>query len=162
MEGLKWFVLVTRPKWELKIHKALLEKGMEAYCPAYTTVRQWSDRKKKVRVPYFRGFVFVRLRESHRNQVFRLPGIVRYLFWQGRPAVVRDEEMEVMNAYLGEKGTADRILVERLSPGDKVTFRHGVLKDREAVVEEIEQNKILLVLPALGFRIRARVADLVP
>ncbi len=162
MEGLKWFVLVTRPKWELKIYKALLEKGMEAYCPAYTTVRQWSDRKKKVRVPYFRGFVFVRLRESHRNQVFRVPGIVRYLFWQGKPALVRDEEMAVMKAYLGERGTADRVLVEKLAPGDKVTFRHGVLKDREAVVEEIEQNKILLVLPALGFRIRARVADLVP
>ena len=162
MEEQKWYVLVTRPKWELKIYKALLEKGFDAYCPAYTSIRQWSDRKKKIKLPYFRGFVFVRLKESERKHVFRVPGIVRYLFWQGRPALVRDEEMAVMTDYLGEKGAADRVLVERLSPGDKVTFRYGVLKDREAVVEEIEQHKILLVLPALGFRIRARVADLVP
>ena len=162
METLKWFVLCTKPKWEMRIYQALLDKGIEAYCPAFTTVRQWSDRKKKVKVPYFRGFVFVRLKESDRKSVFRVAGIQRYLFWQGKPAVVRDDEMEVINAYLGDEPTSDHLLIERLSPGDKVTFRHGVLKDREAFVEDIEQNKILLVLPALGFRIRARMADLVP
>ena len=161
MEEQKWYVLVTRPKWELKIYKALLGKGIEVCCPAYTSIRQWSDRKKKIKLPYFRGFVFVRLKESDRKLVFTVPGVVRYLFWQGKPAVVRDEEMAVMKEYLQEKGSANHILVERLAPGDKVTFKYGVLKDREAVVEEIEQNKILLVLPALGYRIRARMADLV-
>ena len=85
---MNWYVICTRPRWELKIFKALLEQGIEAYCPTYTAVRQWSDRKKKIRQPYFNGYVFVRLEEAERNLVFGIPGVMRYVFWQGKAAKV--------------------------------------------------------------------------
>ncbi len=158
---MNWYVICTRPRWELKIYKALLEQGIEAYCPAYSVLRQWSDRKKKVRLPYFNGYVFVRIQEADRNRVFRFPGVMRYLMWQGQVARVWDKEIGLMKEYLdGEPQEVPR--VERLSVGEKVTFTRGALKDRDAVVEEIGQQCVRLVLPALGYRITARMADLVP
>ena len=158
---MNWYVLYTKPRWELKIYTALLERGIAAYCPSYSVVRQWSDRKKKIRLPYFNGYVFVRLQEADRDQVFSIPGVMRYLMWQGKVARVRDEEIGLMKEYLdGEHQEVPS--VERLSVGEKVTFTSGALKDRDAVVEEIGPHSVRLVLPVLGYRITARRADLVP
>ena len=157
---MNWYVLYTRPRWELKIYKALLERGIEAYCPTYNAVRQWSDRKKKIRLPFLYSYVFVRLQEADRDQVFRVPGVVRYLFWQGKAARVQDKEIRLMKEYLdGEQQDAPR--VEHLSVGEKVTFSRGALKDLDAIIEEIGHKQVLLVLPALGYKITARMADLV-
>ena len=157
---MNWYVLYTRPRWELKIYKSLLERGIEAYCPSYSVLRQWSDRKKKIGLPFFNSYVFVRLQEADRDQVFRIPGVVRYLFWQGKAARVQDKEIRLMKEYLdGEQQDAPR--VEHLSVGEKVTFSRGALKDRDAIIEEIGQKQVLLVLPALGYKITARRADLV-
>ena len=158
---MNWYVIRTRPRWELKIYKALSERGIEVYCPTYTAVRQWSDRKKKIRLPYFNSYVFVRLQEVDRDRVFGIAGVMRYLMWQGKVARVRDEEIGLMKEYLdGEQQEVPS--VERLSVGEKVTFKSGALKDRDAVVEEIGPHSVRLVLPQLGYRITARRADLIP
>ncbi len=88
-----WFVLYVKPQNEIKVGKALTALGIEVFCPTKKEVRQWSDRKKTVEVPLFKSYVFVKLEAQNRNQVFSVPGVVRYLFWLGKPAVVRDEEI---------------------------------------------------------------------
>jgi len=157
---MNWYVLYIRPKWELKVYQALLERGIEAYCPVYTTVRQWSDRRKKVRVPYINGYVFVRLQETERNRVFGIPGIKQYVFWQGKPARVQEAEMRLMKSYL-DGGTAGAIPIERLKLADEVSFTGGILMGRKAYVEKIGKHTVQLVLPVLGYRISARLADIV-
>lgn len=124
-------------------------------------VRQWSDRKKKVRVPYFASYVFVRLAEEDRPRAFCHPGVVRYLFWQGQPAVVRDEELEMIRTYL-EGRERQQVLVERLGVGDEVVLLRGALKDTHAYVEQLGGAKARLVLPALGYKITARLSDVAP
>jgi len=158
-DGKNWYVLYTRPRWEQKIYRALRDLEIEAYCPTYTEVREWSDRKKKVRCPYFKSFVFVKLEASRRDLVFRVPGVVRYLFWLGKPAVVREAEMEELHEYLDGDGT---VQLTRLSVGDAVQIYGGVLKDRQAEVDKIGKGYVELLLPVLGYRIRVRPADLVP
>ena len=158
---MNWYVLYTRPKWELKIYKALLERGIECYCPTYSSVRQWSDRKKKINKPYFNSYVFVRLPEADRNQVFSIPGVMRFLFWQGKAAKVREEEIRFMKEYL-DGAQQEAISVEQLTVGQEVTFTSGAFRNRKAQIEEIGQKQVLLVLPALGYKITARIADLVP
>jgi hypothetical protein len=41
----------------------------------------------------FNSYVFVQVADSDRSLVFQSVGAVRYLFWLGKPAVVRDEEI---------------------------------------------------------------------
>ena len=157
---MNWYVLYTRPRRELKIYKALLERGIEAYSPSYTVLRQWSDRKKKIRQPYFNSYVFVRLQETDRDLVFRIPGVVRYLFWQGKAARVQESEIQLMRAYLDGESMED-VRMEQFTVGEEVTFTGGAMKDRTAFVEEIGQHSVRLVLPVLGYRVTARMADLV-
>lgn len=157
---MNWYVLYTKPRWELKIYKALLERGVEAYCPCYTEVRQWSDRKKKIIQPYFNGYVFVRLQEADRNEVFSIPGVVCYVCWLGKVARVQESEIALMKEYLDGESLEDARM-EQFAVGEEVIFTGGAMKDRTAFVEEIRQHSVRLVLPVLGYRITARMADLV-
>jgi transcription antitermination factor NusG len=157
---MNWYVICTRPRWELKIFKALSEQNIEAYCPTYISMRQWSDRKKKIKQPYFNGYVFVRLEEAERDRVFGIPGVIRYVFWQGKAAKVQESEIQMMKEYLDGEVMEDA-RIERLSIGDEVRFNRGVMKDHTALVEKIGAHKVRLVLPVLGYRITARMADLV-
>lgn len=124
-------------------------------------VRQWSDRRKKVRVPYFASYVFVRLAEADRPRAFCHPGILRYLFWQGQPAVVRDTELDLIRTYL-EGREKQQVLVERLGVGDEVVVLRGALKGQQAHIETLGPARVRLVLPVLGYKITARLTDVAP
>jgi len=84
-----WYVLYTKPKQEKTDADSFNSIGIEAYCAMVTIVKQWSDRKKKVEVPLINFSVFVNIEEYKRDKVFEVSGIVMYLFWLGKLAVVR-------------------------------------------------------------------------
>lgn len=158
---MNWYVICVRPRWELKIFKALKEQDIEAYCPTYMSMRQWSDRKKKIKLPYFNSYIFVRLAEAERDLVFGIPGVIRYVFWQGKAAKVQESEIQLMKEYLDGE-IVEEARIQQLSVGKEVTFTRGSMKGRTAYVEKIGAHKVRLVLPVLGYRITARMADLVP
>lgn len=159
---MNWYVLHVKPRWEQKVAQSLADFGFEAWCPTYVEVRQWSDRKKKVRVPYFASYVFVRTDEKNRNRVFECSsGIMRFMFWLGKPAQIRDAEMEQVKTWL-EDGKLENPLVEQLEPGDMVSLKSGPLEGRQAIVEELSDRKVRLLMPELGYKITARKVDVEP
>src|SRR5690606_40964625 len=95
-----WYALYTKPRNEKKVADGLAKLGIEVYCPMVIQVRQWSDRKKKVELPLIPSYVFVRLEEKERERVFEVPGIVRYLYWLGKPAVITDVEIKTLQGSL--------------------------------------------------------------
>ncbi len=144
-----WYVLYTKPKSEKKVAERLTEMGILAYCPLITKISQWSDRKKKVQLPLFNSYIFVNIMDKDRNVVFDVPGIVRYLYWLGKPAVVKDKEIETIQNWLSEPDTFD-ITIDPWRKGDKVTLESGPFMDQEAIVQEVKQKHYLLVLESLG------------
>jgi transcriptional antiterminator RfaH len=58
-----WFVFYTKSRQEKKVNDLLLRHGFEPYLPLQKVLRQWSDRKKKVEVPLFNSYIFVRVEE---------------------------------------------------------------------------------------------------
>ena len=97
-----WFVLYTKPKNEKKVADKLKAKGIDVYCPLIKVKRQWSDRIKTIEEPLFKSYCFVNLEERERANVFGVSGIVRYLFWQNKAAIVRDSEIDAIKAMLNE------------------------------------------------------------
>jgi transcription antitermination factor NusG len=148
-ETTNWYVLYTKPKSEKKVADRLTEMGVLAYCPLITKISQWSDRKKKVQLPLFNSYVFVNLTEKNRNAVFDVPGVVRYLFWLGKPAVVKDREIETIQNWLSAPETFD-VTIDTWKKGDKVILESGPFIDQEATVQEVNQKHYLLVLESLG------------
>lgn len=111
-------------------------------------VRQWSDRKKKVEVPLLNSYVFVQLAEANRKLVFEVPGIVRYLFWLGEPAIVRDEEIKTLQNWLAHDFA--KLEVSALKPCDTIILKEGAFKNQEALIKNISKTKMQLVLTSLG------------
>ncbi len=146
---MNWYVVYTKPKWEKKVAEQLKKNGIECYCPLIMQVRQWSDRKKKVEVPLFNSYVFVQLPESDRNLVFQSVGVVRYLFWLGKPAIVRDEEIKIIKKGL-ENSDSCEISVAPFQVGDKIELDSGPFSTQTAIVQEVNNTHYILVLESLG------------
>ncbi|MEL1252622.1 UpxY family transcription antiterminator [Flavobacterium sp. DGU38] len=146
---MNWYVVYTKPKWEKKVAEKLNEAGIESYCPLITQIKQWSDRKKKVEVPLFNSYVFVRLSDMERNSVFQVPGVVRYLFWLGKPAIVREEEIVEIKKSLSDTNISD-VLVMPYKKGDKIKLDTGAFSNHQAIVKEVTNTHYILVLETLG------------
>jgi transcription antitermination factor NusG len=143
-----WFAIYTRPKNEKKVAEQLFKLGIDVYCPMVSQIKQWSDRKKKVESPLISSYVFVNLEEKERNKVFEVPGIVRYLYWLGKPAIIQDNEIALLKESL--KGILTSVEVEGIQPGDSLTITNGPFQGKEGIVSQVEKNKIRLVLKELG------------
>ena len=96
---IKWFVLFTKPRHELKVLERLISFGIDAYTPTKIVTRQWSDRKKKLTIALLPSMVLVNLENKDPNVVFDIPGVVRYLFDHGKRAVVSNAEVVAMQCF---------------------------------------------------------------
>ena len=146
-----WFVIYTKPRSEKKVADQLQKCGIEAYCPMVTQMRQYSDRKKKVTVPLINSYVFINIEEKKRDNVFEVGGVVRYLFWLGKPAIVRNEEIEALKSWLDH--TAITVRMESIVPGTKMVVPSGPFKGKEGLVHMVKKNEIQLILTELGIKL---------
>ena len=144
-----WYVLYTKPRQEKKVTDTLNAIGIEAYCPLVTVVKQWSDRKKKVQVPLINSYVFVNIEEHQREAVFKVSGIVRYLFWLGKPAVVRAVEIEALQQSL--EGIVASFEVSAIQKNTIYKIPEGPFQGFEGIVKNINATTIQLLLVDLGF-----------
>ena len=147
----KWFVVYTRPQQELKVASQLSAMGITNYCPTVTLVKQYSDRKKKVTKPLLSSYVMVQLEEKERYKVFDCSGIVRYLFFLGKPAVVPAPQINLMQNHLN--GVYNYFKVTTLSVGDSHTITQGPFSGVLGRVVETDNTKVKLELASLGMRI---------
>ena len=147
----KWFVVYTRPQQELKVASQLSAMGITNYCPTITLIKQYSDRKKKVTKPLLSSYVMVELEQKDRNKVFVCSGIVRYLFFLGKPAVVPASQIILMQDHLN--GVYNDFKVTTLSVGDSHTITEGPFSGVTGKVVETNNTKVKLELASLGMRI---------
>ncbi len=144
----KWFVIYTKAHQEIKVTEQLNKIGVSCYCPTLTIIKQYSDRKKKIIKPLIPSYVFVLIEEVRRNDVFSVFGVVRYLFWLGKPAVVREKEIELMKKYL--KGEFQSVSLTNFTKGQLHRISEGIFAGKIGRVTEIQKNKIKLQLESLG------------
>lgn len=159
----RWYAVYTKPRWEKKVHALLLNRGIESYCPLNRTRKKWSDRVKWVDEPLFKSYVFVRIPENDQLDVRMVEGIVNFVYWLGKPAIVRDEEIAIIRKFLGEYTdvTAEALSIR---PDARVRVQQGVLMDRVAKVLKVQGNKVRVVLESIGYSLIASVkkSNLVP
>ena len=146
-----WFVIYTKSRNEKKVAELLQKNGVETFCPLVKLKKNWSDRKKIVETPLFNSYVFVNLSEKDGNVVFNVPGVIRYVFWLNKPAIVRDYEIESLKAMLSE--TMDSFSIENYQIGDTIKISEGVFKGVEGVIEEQTNTKLHLILENVGIKI---------
>ncbi|WP_338407600.1 UpxY family transcription antiterminator [uncultured Flavobacterium sp.] len=150
---MNWYVVYTKPKWEKKVAERLNEIGVLTYCPLITKTSQWSDRKKTISVPLFNSYIFVQVEEKDRNSVFEVTGAVRYLFWLGKPAVVKHSEIETIQNWLSAPDHFE-VSLDTWKKGDEIVLESGPFINQLATIQEVKQNHYVLILESLGCMLR--------
>ncbi|RXJ46018.1 UpxY family transcription antiterminator [Gelidibacter gilvus] len=150
-----WYVLITKPKYELKVADRLEKDGFEICCPTRVEIRQWSDRKKKVIVPLLPSMVLINIAEKDRAKVFTVPGAVRYLFWLGEPAIVPEKEVQVLKDIANQKQQV--ISTEKIDVGHEINLKEFGFAANKGTVKYISGNQCWVVLHNLGFVIKLKI-----
>lgn len=150
---MEWRVVYVKSKAEKKVAERLEQKGFEVFCPLQMQVRQWSDRKKKVYVPYFSSYVFVKLTDKQRLSVLQTPGVVNFVFWLYKPVVIAHAEMAEVQAFFSRYKT-EELKVEAIKTGDVVRVNQGVFKTRKGVVFQQTKKNVSLYIEQLGVMLK--------
>jgi transcription antitermination factor NusG len=152
VEKKQWLAIYTKPRWEKKVDGVLLRKGVESWCPLQKSERQWSDRKKIIEEPLFKSYVFVHINfNDERLKVLMTDGVLNFVHYLGKPAVIRDEEVAAIKSYLNE--TEARISVistEGFKEEMKVKVNHGIFMQNEGTVIRGGKKKVYVKLESLG------------
>ena len=154
----KWYVLTTKSRQEKKVTETLESAGFTVYCPLQNVKRTWSDRVKIVEEPLFRGYVFIHLEDNKRNEIFNVVTTVRYLFWSGKPAVVRTKEVEVIQKWLGHFDH-EQIQLEKLERGSLVKLNSGPFMGQKALLVDYGQNKAVVRLKNVGLQLTVKLKE---
>lgn len=145
----KWHVLYTRPKFEKKISKEMDYLDFENYLPLRSVIRLWSDRIKKIEEPLFASYIFVKTDLRKGVNLLQIPGVVKFVTMEGRPATISASEIDRIR--LIEAEGSDIQQESYYSEGDAVMVKQGVFAGMEGVlVKNInKQGRFLIRLPLL-------------
>ena len=153
----KWYVLYTKSRCEKKVAGILAKRGFENYCPLNRVVKQWSDRRKLVFEPLFSSYVFVKSMVTDLNKVRQTTSdIVNFVYWLGQPAVVRNDEIESIRQFMGEYSNV-KLEKVTVNINDRVRVVSGPLINTMGVITDIQNNKVKLHLPSLGYSVVAEI-----
>jgi len=127
-----WYAVSTRSRHEKRVADQLRERKLEPFLPLYQAERRWSDRTRKVLLPLFPGYLFVRISWSERLRVLSLSGVVRFVGFGGQPAPVGESEIEALQNAL-----RNQISIEPhpyLKVGCRVRVKSGPLQGAEGIL----------------------------
>ena len=151
-----WYAVYTKPRWEKKVFALLGKYGVEAYCPLNRVLKMWSDRVKWTEEPLFKSYVFVRLRSEELMEVRQVNGVVNFVYWLGKPAIVRDGDIQVIRKFLNDYDDITVTPIE-VRKDDKILIRKGALMDKQAKVVEVLNSRVRVVIESIGFELTALV-----
>lgn len=138
-----WFALYTKPRQEFKAALQIENISVEHYLPTITSVKKWKDRKKKITEPLFRGYIFIHANEGERQRAVSQNSIVRTIFFDGRPSVIPEWQIENLKKMLSEN--PEIFVSDRIELGAKVKIADGPFKDIIGIVKEEQENRWLAV-----------------
>ena len=140
---MKWYALYTRPRHEKKVYDQLIEKGVVAFLPVVERVRQWKDRKKRVEMPLFNSYVFVRIDLKDRYYSLQTHGVVRLVSFGGKPASIPDWQIEQLQQVIKHPDTLE--LEHYLREGDWVEVTAGPFKGAKGRLKELRGQTRLVI-----------------
>jgi transcription antitermination factor NusG len=156
MANPKWLAVYTKPRWEKKVNKLLQEKGVESYCPLNKIRRKWSDRIKTVEEPLFKSYVFVKVNELDRTAVRMTNGVINFVYWDGKPAVIKEKEINAIKRFLDEYENVE-VRPMDLKVNQRVLVTGGPLMDQEGKIIALRSKIAKVAIDSLGYILIAHI-----
>jgi len=147
-----WYAIYTKSRSEKLVFDRLQEQNIEAFLPLQKKLRQWSDRKKWVEVPYINSYVFVKVSEKEHYDVLNTQGAVRYITFEGKAAPIPEWQIEAMKKVVSSD-KAFYFSNQHFRKGDKINIDVGTLAGYtgEVVHDSEGKKKVLIRIDQIGY-----------
>jgi len=132
------------------VNQLLKEKGVESYCPLNKVRRKWSDRVRIVEEPLFKSYVFVKVNEADRAAVRMTAGAINFVYWEGKPAVIKEKEIAAIRKFLDEYENVEAKPID-LAVNQRVRITTGTLMDQEGKVLDLNRKTAKIAIDSLGY-----------
>jgi transcriptional antiterminator RfaH len=143
-KSLHWYVAYTFPNTEKSIQRTLMKLQIDSFLPLYAEVRNWSDRRKVISAPLFPGYIFIYSTHSARYEALGVKGIIKYVSFGGKPAIIKDEHIEsIKKIILGEFKVHERA---NLTAGAKIRVMEGPFTGAEGILQRVNGSTRLFIL----------------
>ena len=147
----RWYAAYTCANHEKRVGEQLHGRAVEHFLPLYETLHRWKDRRVRLQLPLFPGYLFVRLALRDRSRVLQIPSVVRLVGFNGQPAALPDEEIEALR-----NGLARQLRAEPhpyLTVGRRVRILRGPLEGSEGIL--IRKKGLLRVVLSVDLIMRS-------
>lgn len=148
-----WYAAYTHSKSEKRVSSELEKLGVEHYLPLILTIRQWSDRKKKVMVPLIRSYIFVHITRRQHRPVLLVPGVVKILHFCGKPVPIPEWQIQNLKILMGAAvpvSTYQKSFIR----GEEVQIVEGNLKGlRGKIIHTRKTHKLVISISALNYNL---------
>ena len=146
-----WYALRTKPRAEKKVLERLTASGYTAYLPLVTTLKVWSDRKKKVQTPLISSYVFVKTTPKSLFKTLTLQGTAGVLRLSGKPAVIREEEIENLKILMKDTDEVEALENGHFKKGENVEVVRGPFTGLTAQAVQVKgKYRIIVNVTSLG------------
>ena len=145
-EPANWYAVQTRARNEKVVCERLQEQGLDTFLPLVTEVRRWSDRKKKVELPLFSCYVFVKLtftNSDERMRVYRTSGVFRIVSMRGEAIPIPDEQIDALRTVVTQQVAWSAHPFLKI--GQRVRIRGGSLEGVEGVLLSRNGDRTLII-----------------
>jgi transcription antitermination factor NusG len=134
--GARWYALYLRSRYEKKVHTELQKKNVESFLPLVEELHTWSDRKKKIQEPLFRGYIFIKSDLQNKSSILMTDGVVRFVGLNNKPSSIPDLQIDWLRRIVNE--SIEMRLERYLSIGERVRVVVGPLKGVEGIVTRLQ------------------------
>jgi transcription antitermination factor NusG len=146
----QWYAIYTKSRNEKKVLQFLEEANIESYLPIVKTLKQWSDRKKWVEEPLFKSYIFVRVEARQYYNVLNVPGVVRYISFEGKAVIVPEKQILAIQQFLNKE--QDRTLIsDTFMVGDRIEIIRGALMGLQGNLVQVHgKQKVKIEIESVG------------
>jgi transcription antitermination factor NusG len=144
-----WYAVHTRSRHEDRVDALLLQKSFHVFLPKMETWSKRKDRRKRIMLPMFPGYVFVELpviNNEVKVDILKTFGVVRIL---GKPysseaIPVPDGTIDALRRLVESKVEVQQLQYPRV--GEKARIVEGPFKGIEGLVVKTDFQKELFVI----------------
>lgn len=144
-----WFAVYTLPRLEKTVHIRIMDLGVESFLPTRKVIKKWSDRTKEIHEPIFPNYVFVKISLQRRFELYKIPGLVKFISFEGQPAQITDKVIECIKNIVSSNCN---ITCESYSGKieDKVLVKTGQFAGFEGIVSKHNgRSRLIIQIEAL-------------
>jgi transcription antitermination factor NusG len=138
-----WYAAYTKANHEKRVIQQLDKRSVEHFLPLYESARRWKDRRVRLQMPLFPGYVFVKLALRDRLQLLQIPGVVQLVSFNGRPAPLPQEDVQAIRNCLDRGHVVEPHPYLRI--GRRVQVMSGPLQGLQGIILR-RKNKTSFVL----------------